>query len=302
MSDMDYFSGAVLSQASYADFDFDAGYTVAKFRSHLVSQGFSESEADRIVSEWRVVDQKPNTVTGFSGTLFERIDESGAGTGEFYLAVRGTEPSIINPADLISDLLLSHYGFTPQSADLEGYYQNLVDDGTISADQNLTVVGHSLGGFLAQVFAANHSDIVGQTYTYNAPGLGGVTAEVLDSLGLVESDINTEAVDNFYAYPGVELTSNLGVMLGASKPVFIESGSSLDNHDIGRIKDALGMYSLFQSVDSSLSIDSITDILKIGATETYSALDYALSSLGEFFGKTYSPWYYDQGGVSSGVL
>jgi hypothetical protein len=49
-----------------------------------------------------VVDHQPNTLTGLSATLFERLDASGNGTGEFTLAVRGTEP-LLDPRDLIVD-------------------------------------------------------------------------------------------------------------------------------------------------------------------------------------------------------
>lgn len=84
---------AMLSEASYADFRAakasDGSYITEKVKAALIDKGFSETQATEFVSKWRVVDHQPNTPTGFSATLFERIDNP----GELVFAVRGTEPS-----------------------------------------------------------------------------------------------------------------------------------------------------------------------------------------------------------------
>ncbi len=80
---------AMLSEAAYADL---AGNTAPKvIKEALKAEGFSPTQAAEFVTQWRVVDHQPNTLTGLSATLFERLDASGNGTGEFTLAVRGTQ-------------------------------------------------------------------------------------------------------------------------------------------------------------------------------------------------------------------
>ena len=55
---------------------------------------FTASEATKFESEWTVVDQCPNTTTGFSGTLFRCniTDEArGLKAGEYVISFRSTE-------------------------------------------------------------------------------------------------------------------------------------------------------------------------------------------------------------------
>ena len=101
MNTNELFESALLSEAAYADL---AGKTTpGAVEKVLIAEGFSPTQAAKFVAQWRVVDHQPNTSTGLSATLFERLDSSGNGTGEFTLAVRGTEPSILDPRDLIVD-------------------------------------------------------------------------------------------------------------------------------------------------------------------------------------------------------
>lgn len=63
---------AVLSEA--ADADFSNITNLQTFTKALTNIRFSETQATEFVSKWRVIDHQPNTPTGFSATLFERID------------------------------------------------------------------------------------------------------------------------------------------------------------------------------------------------------------------------------------
>src|SRR5437868_7225609 len=80
------FQQAQLAEASYARFQ---NFTDPK--DALLAAGMSNAQATALLSQWRVVNHTPNTATGFSATLFERLDEDGNGTGEFNLAIRGSE-------------------------------------------------------------------------------------------------------------------------------------------------------------------------------------------------------------------
>ncbi len=194
MTTNELLASALLSEATYADL---AGKTAPKdLEGALIAGGFSKSQAAKFVTQWRVVDHQPNTLTGMSATLFERLDSSGNGTGEFTLAVRGTEPSFIDQRDLFVDLPLATDRFSPQSLDLNDYYDRLVTEGKLSSSQQLTVVGRSLGGFLAQIFAYQHTDITQHAYTYDAPGIGGVVSQVLEKFGLSAKQLNNSLIDN----------------------------------------------------------------------------------------------------------
>src|SRR5882672_10008703 len=49
------------------------------------------TQADDFLTRYRIVSHLPNTATGFSGTLMERLDAQGTGTGEYTFAMRSTE-------------------------------------------------------------------------------------------------------------------------------------------------------------------------------------------------------------------
>jgi hypothetical protein len=173
----DLFLSSSVSEASYANLQAakkaDGSFDLDKVRAALIAEGFSPTQAAKFVTQWRVVDHQPNTLTGLSATLFERLDASGNGTGEFTLAVRGTQPDLFDPRDLIVDRILAD-GLSLQTPDLNNYYDRLVSEGKLSPTQKLTVTGHSLGGFLAQIFAEQHPTVTQHANTYDAPGIGGV--------------------------------------------------------------------------------------------------------------------------------
>lgn len=119
MNTNEMFETPLLSEAAYADLD---GKTIPEdVGKVLIAEGFSPTQATEFVTQWRVVDHQPNTLTGLSATLFERLDASGNGTGEFTLAVRGTQPDLFDPRDLIVDRILAD-GISLQTPDLNNYY------------------------------------------------------------------------------------------------------------------------------------------------------------------------------------
>ena len=72
--------------------DFDAN-------DEADTKSFSKTQAEEFAERYRVVSQMPNTDSGYSGTLFERMDESGGGTGALVFAQRGTEAFVqVSPA------------------------------------------------------------------------------------------------------------------------------------------------------------------------------------------------------------
>lgn len=125
---------AELSEASYADFSValqsDGSYLRSRVKNAITNiggagNGFSNTQASDFVSRWRVVDHLPNTITGFSATVFESI----ANPGSFVLATRGTELLL---SQFYQDVLLADIAdigadgiALNQAIDLFNYYQRL---------------------------------------------------------------------------------------------------------------------------------------------------------------------------------
>jgi hypothetical protein len=66
----------------------------ALFVGNKHASRFTESEAAKFAENWIVLDQQPNTKTGFSGTLFKCIKDdpaTGAKAGELVISFRSTE-------------------------------------------------------------------------------------------------------------------------------------------------------------------------------------------------------------------
>jgi hypothetical protein len=143
------------------------------------SSKFTDVQAAQFASEWSVVDHKPNTSTGFSGTLFRNN-----ATGELVISFRSTEFNDDNARDNMAtnNLEIKEKGWAfGQIDDMQQWYANLRATGKI--DKQLTVTGYSLGGHLAAAFnELNKGDrfvsnvpVIAATYTFNGAGVGETT-------------------------------------------------------------------------------------------------------------------------------
>lgn len=142
----------------------------------LTDAGLSDSQADKFIARYTVVDQynvTNGTAAGLSATVFE--DKA---THLRYLAVRGTDDGYDYLTDVIDVAILG-------GAKYQGQYQvlkakvsawqadGILPDGIRLGQQQYTVTGHSLGGFLATALTADSPQTIGYTYLNNSPGLGG---------------------------------------------------------------------------------------------------------------------------------
>lgn len=91
----DYFEQAQLSQATYADGlqkDMFGGGTPEKpsdYANLLIDGGMSKSQAIDFANTYTVVEQYTDPTSGFSGTVFTRLDENDI--QQTYMAIRGTD-------------------------------------------------------------------------------------------------------------------------------------------------------------------------------------------------------------------
>ena len=123
------FQQTQLAEAAYANLSGIAGLPGTQpLTSRLTDSGMSESQAADFVTHWRVAHHISNTESGFSATLFERLD-NGSGTGEYSLAIRGsTFAGVLPPmVDFLADgfdIFLDGVAID-QVVDLYNYWQQL---------------------------------------------------------------------------------------------------------------------------------------------------------------------------------
>ena len=143
-------------------------------RSLKFTRPQAEAYADP-VKGWTVLDQKANTNTGFSGTLFKNNQ-----TGELVLSFRSTEFIDDHARDnkATNDLEIDGTGFAlGQIADMEAWYAELAANPAMLAGKTYSVTGYSLGGHLATVFnqlrqATPSAATLEKVITFNGAGVG----------------------------------------------------------------------------------------------------------------------------------
>lgn len=321
------FQQAQLAEAAYADFS-DPTVTT---KQALQNEGMSAKQANAFLKDWREVDQSPPLGflgNGFSATLFERLDANQQPTGQYTLSIAGS----VSPIDFANDLLDLNSGgvayFQVQS--MINYVLRLQAGSTGTTRQvelltgatapswtstqvsglgpgispsQLTITGHSLGGFLGQVFQR----IFGSAgvYTYNTLGVVRPDAPIFDQLtallGLPSGSYSSGPGQNLLV-PG-EPAQLIGTVQGNSQiQVFSEAESATINpidtipaHKMGPVADSLALYNLFATFDPSLNtanpadgIGKITGILKAASNVANQSLEATLDALRTLFEQNYT--------------
>lgn len=149
---------------------------------------FTPTQAKNFFERYDLLEHQPNTNSGFSATLFKNT-KADSKDSEYILAIRGTEPS--NNGDIKANARVVALGHIPQEQYedmIRFYYQCREKYPAITQPKSLNVVGHSLGGCLAQIFAlsfakdskpkdsnastteSNQDSIINEVYTFNSPG------------------------------------------------------------------------------------------------------------------------------------
>ena len=278
-----YFNFSQLSMAAYATLspqtptDDPVEYQT-QYKNALVAAGFSQTQAADFAARYIVRDQSDPEqfgAFGFSATLFEDTL-----TGKRILAIRGTNDAADLLVDIANVALIGSLDLNPQYTALKGYLTTLTAEGGLLAGQTFSVAGHSLGGFLAQGLVADptYGSLVDKAYTYNAPGFGGGFTTLLNTLGIQNPFIPSDAMSkiiNLRASNGLSPIAGLGQHIGAIQNIFIEADSNLlsvHNHSITTSTDSLAVYDLFGRIDSTtVTVADITGILNATTKDPKSA-------------------------------
>ena len=132
-----------------------------------------ESLALNFAKDYEVIDhineKDRESRGGFRATLFRHINNK-----EYVLALAGTD-FVLNRdfgfTDIATDGSLLFRKLPKFQYDsMINFYFRLKQNSCITKDTPLVVVGHSLGGYLAQLFALTYPHIIKGLYTYQAPG------------------------------------------------------------------------------------------------------------------------------------
>ncbi|WP_310449473.1 hypothetical protein [Sulfuritalea sp.] len=205
---------------------------------------FTQPQADAFASQWEVLDQKANTTTGFSGTLFKAIKDdpaNGIRKDDLVLSFRSTEFTDDHARDnkATNELEISEGGFAlGQIADMEAWYAKLAADPDKLAGKTYTVTGYSLGGHLATAFnllrqeelqAGPPPATLDQVITFNGAGVGkighGSLSAMLNRFRVLRQQAETSAGlswmfatdkgQEIYAQLRADIQANGGLLTGA---------------------------------------------------------------------------------------
>ena len=163
---------------TFADYEVYKPQLSPKFKPDKVGTlkgDFTPTQAKNFFEHYDLLEHCPNTNSGFSATLFKDTKADSKDL-EYILAIRGTELS--NNGDIKANARVVALGHIPQEQYedmIRFYYQCREKYPAITQPKSLNVVGHSLGGCLAQLFALSFADdkqssIINEVYTFNSPG------------------------------------------------------------------------------------------------------------------------------------
>ena len=293
----DFFVQSQLALAAYANL-----LSGSPSKTALIDAGMSDSQATVFARDWRVVDQYTHTeqtpiyddggnITGYlttsnglTVTVFQEVS-----TGKRYLAIRGTEAT--SGADLWTDLKDLVAIGTPEH---QSQYQSLkakidqwLADPAVLQGRTFTVAGHSLGGFLAAAVAIDFPLNVEHAYLYNAPGAGGVRAnleqaiQALNGLPYGSRTLDLSVVTNLRAASGASLIAGLGQAWGPPVSAEIEAaaGLGLGNHSIVRLTDALAIHAAYAELAPALTLAQTGQILRSASERNTNSLEAMLDAL-----------------------
>jgi RTX calcium-binding nonapeptide repeat (4 copies) len=212
---------ANLQMAAEALLDNSGTFTAQLVAGNNRASRFTQSQATQFANEWKVVDHKPNTSTGFSGTLFEcLVDDPARGLvkGQLVISFRSTEFADDNVRDskATNELEIQKFGWAfGQLADMEAWYSGLKASGKLAAGRAFSVTGYSLGGHLATAFSMLRQEQgeggrISATYTFNGAGIGDLRTAVTPTLSAVLQDfqrqrLNVSGTEISFTDPGAQV-------------------------------------------------------------------------------------------------
>lgn len=182
--------------------------------------GTKNTVSDGIGGSYYVKDFQANQSNGFAAAVFQNTQ-----TGQYVITFRGTEPS---GKDILTDLSMGIGQFPEQFVNASDFIDNAINTYGIN-ESNTIIVGHSLGGSLAEYGGMKTGF---QTYTYNAYGIG----NIYDGIDVDKY----QNIDNYITFndfvsrlPTSEMVGNVHVVGDSSNDLgYGHSASNFTNSNI----------------------------------------------------------------------
>ena len=228
------------------------------FNSDKLNGEFGKIQTQNFIKRYEVIFHQPNTLTGFSATLFYDKEKD-----RFVAGFRGTERLFNDFKDWIQDLSLS-LNANPQSFALLDFLKE-VKKIVRAYNRPIIFVGHSLGGYLAQVALIycdkKYKDELlfspKEAYTFNAPSIYGWNLPnvvlnpntikiLLDFLEKNLIDIS-EKLTHIYDSGGINIIAS--AQYGSRNRLPIYTGK--DSHSIIPLTQTLYFYSYLLELESN---------------------------------------------------
>lgn len=254
------------------------------FNKEKFNGEFSSIQAQKFCKRYELIFHQPNTSSGFSATLFYDTQED-----KYIVSFRGTE-GLLNK-DVLQDIALL-LSFNPQSSALLDFLKEV---SKIVRNKNIPIVfvGHSLGGYLAQVayiycekeYRETLAFSPSEVYTFNAPSMYGwnplnpflspnIIKIAFDFLGKNIIDIS-EKITHIFDDGGVELIAS--AQYGAENRLALYTGE--DSHSIVPITKTLYFYEYLLELSNNEKI-----FVKEKMQDSLDALNTYHQNLGRYFG------------------
>lgn len=282
------FGQAQLAEAAYAD--LVSGTTLLnELQNTDNDMRFSPTQATAFVSQWRVASHIPDTASGFSATLFEQVDAAGIGTGNFNLAIRGTNRLIelfeTDALDIFADGVA-----LDQLVDLYNYWQCLVtpDNITYAAARLVTLQSETdalANGEISIEALRSRADIVIDEPTKSVRTIQFVNSSTLTEQGL------RQGLGTFQTRPLSTLTTSGHSLGGHLAMAFTRLFSGLGANALA--VNGLGFRSSNSNVahlfmmlggDSSFDAGTIRNVFGLEGPEFAAQNTFLLNQVGGYHG------------------
>lgn len=276
----------IVEQAQQAELALAAYASLVKGepdKDALKKAGLSDLQADQFRKQYTVIDQF-NDASGLSVTVFE--DKT---SHTRYLAIRGTDDLYDLATDAINVAILGGTKYQDQYQALKAKVAAWQVDGTLPdgvrpGQQQYTVTGHSLGGFLATALTADFPATIGYTYLNNAPGFGGnallganpyiAVVKLLTGSSEVPS-LDATKISNVKGDAGPSPVSGLGTQVAPPSWIAIENQLDLAitnraaalNHSQQVLSDALTLCAAFARLSSDTTTAELAQIFTAASNE-----------------------------------